>query len=159
MADTNLVVVRYLNGKCVKGSTQDFYPERTSFHIQVRGEAATTIQVKMSELKAVFFVRDLQGNPSHIKSRKFGAAEPGLASSKKIAVLFKDEELLVGYTVSYVAGKMGFFLTPADPNGNNIRVYVLSHAAKMVRVGTAADELAANAPKQKPRPAARPKAA
>lgn len=159
MADTNLVVVRYLNGNCVKGSTQDFYPERTSFHIQVRGGTATTIQVKMSELKAVFFVRDLQGNPAHIKSRKFGAVEPSLASSKKIAVLFKDEELLVGYTVSYIAGKMGFFLTPADQSGNNIRVYVLSHAAKMVRLGAAADELAANAPKQKPRPVAKPKAA
>lgn len=159
MGEPNLVVVRYLNGKCIKGSTQDFFPERTSFHIQVRGGTTPTIQVKMSELKAVFFVRDLQGNPAHIKSRKFGAADPGLASSKKIAVLFKDEELLAGYTVSYVAGKMGFFLTPADQSGNNIRAYVLSHACKMVRVGPAADELVANAPAPKPRPAARPKAA
>jgi hypothetical protein len=159
MADANLVVVRYLSGKCVKGSTQDFYPERTSFHIQVRGGTTPTIQVKMSELKAVFFVRDLQGNPAHIKSREFGAVDPGLASSKKIAVLFKDEELLVGYTVSYVAGKMGFFLTPADPRGNNIRVYVLSHAAKMVRVGPAAEELVATAPKPKPKPMSRTKAA
>src|SRR5215471_4988023 len=119
MSDTNLVVVRYLNGNCVKGSTQDFYPERTSFHVQVRGGTTPTIQVKMSELKAVFFVRDLQGNPAHIKSRQFGVADPGFASSKKIAVLFKDDELLVGYTVSYVAGKLGFFLTPADQRGNN----------------------------------------
>ena len=159
MTETNLVVVRYLNGKCVKGSTQDFYPERTSFHVQVRGEAASTIQVKMSELKAVFFVRSLQGDPAHIKSRKFGPVDPALASSKKIAVLFKDEEFLVGYTVSYVAGRVGFFLTPADQSGNNIRVYVLSHAAKMVRLAAAADELAASAPKQKPRPATKPKAA
>jgi len=158
MGEANLVVVRFLNGQCVKGSTQDFYPERTSFHVQVRGATPSTIQVKMSELKAVFFVRDLQGNPGHIKSRKFGAADPALASSKKIAVLFKDEELLAGYTVSYVAGKMGFFLTPADQRGNNIRVYVLSHAAKMVRVGPPADELVASA-KQKPRPATRPRAA
>jgi hypothetical protein len=159
MADTNLVVVRFLNGTCVKGSTQDFYPERTSFHVQVRGGTSPTIQVRMSELKAVFFVRDLQGNPAHIKSRQFGNADPALASSKKIAVLFKDDELLVGHTVSYVAGKLGFFLTPADQRGNNIRVYVLSHAAKMVRVGPAAEQLVATAPKPKPKPANKSRAA
>jgi uncharacterized protein DUF6982 len=149
MAETNLVVVRYLSGKCVKGSTQDFFPERISFHVQTRTE---TTQVKMAELKAVFFVRDLNGNAQHIKSRKFGVQAPSMASAKKIAVLFKDQELLVGYTNSYVAGKLGFFLTPADERGNNIRVYVLSHAAKAVRAGAAADELVATAPQPKPRP-------
>jgi len=152
MPEANLVVVRYLNGKCVKGSTQDFFPERISFHVQTRGSAPETIQVKMAELKAVFFVRDLNGNSAHIKSRQFGVQAPSLASAKKIAVLFKDQELLVGYTNSYVAGKLGFFLTPADERGNNIRVYVLSHAAKTVRVGPTADELVATAPKPLPKP-------
>lgn len=152
MPEANLVVVRFLSGKCVKGSTQDFFPERISFHVQARGGAAETIQVKMAELKAVFFVRDLNGNSAHIKSRKFGVQAPSLSSAKKIAVLFKDQELLVGYTNSYVAGKLGFFLTPADDRGNNIRVYVLSHAAKTVRVGPTADELVATAPVPKPKP-------
>ena len=159
MSETNLVVVRYLNGKCIKGSTQDFFPERISFHVQARGTGsggpAETTQVKMAELKAVFFVRDLNGNSAHIKSRKFGVQAPSLASAKKIAVLFKDQELLVGYTNSYVAGKLGFFLTPADERGNNIRVYVLSHATKLVRVGPAADELVATAPEPKPKPRAK----
>jgi len=152
MGETNLVVVRYLNGACVKGSTQDFYPERTLFHVQARGGTPSTMNVKMSELKAVFFVRDLAGNSAYIKSRQFVATDPAMASAKKIAVLFKDQELLVGYTTSYVAGKMGFFMTPADQRGNNIRVYVLSHAAKMVRLGPAADDLVATAPQPKPRP-------
>jgi len=153
MGEINLVVVRYLNGKCIKGSTSDFFPERISFHVQTRGSGPTgTTQVKMAELKAVFFVRDLNGNAAHIKSRKFGVQAPSLASAKKIAVLFKDQELLVGYTNSYVAGKLGFFLTPADERGNNIRVYVLSHATKVVRAGPAADELVATAPQPKPKP-------
>jgi hypothetical protein len=153
VAEPNLVVVRYLNGSRVKGTTQDFYPDRSSFHVQARG-GLETIPVKMTELKAVFFVRDLLGNPSHIKARRFGPMDPGLQSGKRIAVLFKDDELLIGYAVSYVAGKQGFFIIPADRSGNNVRVYVLSHATKQVKFGPQADELVARAPKQKPRPRA-----
>ena len=150
MADSIQVVVRTLKGECIKGTTQDFFPERPTFHVQVRG-GTQTIMVKMVDLKAVFVVRDLVGNPAHVKARKFGPMDPGLQSGKRVAVLFKDEELLVGYATSYVAGRQGFFLIPADRAGNNERVYVLSHAAKTVKAGPAADELVAVAPKPKPK--------
>jgi len=155
MAEAIQVVVRTLKGDRIKGTTQDFYPERLTFHVQ-QGSGQTAL-VKMADLKAVFFVRDLAGNPAHVKGRKFGPMDPGLASGKRIAVLFKDDELLVGYTTSYVAGRLGFFLIPADKAGNNSRVYVLSHACKMVRLGPAADELVQTAPQPKPKP--RPRAA
>lgn len=154
MPEAIQVVVRTIKGERIKGTTQDFFPDRTSFHVQTRVSGGQTVQVKMSDLKAVFFVRDLAGNPSHVKMRKFGPMDPGLQAGKRIAVLFKDDELLVGYTTSYVAGRMGFFMVPADRAGNNIRVYVLCHAARQVAVGTAADVLVMTAPKPKPKPRA-----
>jgi hypothetical protein len=153
MSDPNLIVARFMNGTVVKGSTQDFFPERPQFHVQVRG-GAQTVAIKMSDLKAIFFVKDLVGNPGHVKNRKFGAIDPGMQSGKRIAVLFKDGELLVGYTVSYTAGRQGFFLIPVDPHGNNTRIYVVTSATKTVKVGPAADELALTAPKPKPKPRA-----
>jgi len=153
MPETNLIVARLLNGRTIKGSTSDFFPERPQFHVQTRG-SSQTVAVKMDDLKAIFFVKDLVGNPGHVKNRKFSAMDPGLQTGKRIAVLFKDGELLVGYTVSYTAGRQGFFMVPVDPQGNNTRIYVVSAATKTVKVGPAADELALTAPKPKPKPRA-----
>jgi hypothetical protein len=150
MSQSNLVVARYQNGTVVKGSTSDFYPDHALFHILVRG-GASTVPVKMADLKALFFVKDLLGNPAHQKAREFGPIDPSLSQGKRVAILFKDGELLLGYTLSYTAGRQGFWLTPVDPNGNNTRVYVLCGAAKQIKVGPAAEELAANAPKPAPK--------
>jgi hypothetical protein len=150
MGEVNLVVARYSNGNVVKGSTQDFFPDHPLFHVQVRG-SAQTIPVRMADLKAVFFVKDLVGNPEHVKLRSFGPMEPGLAQGKKVAVLFKDSELLVGYTLAYTSGRQGFWLIPVDRTGNNTRIYVLCAAAKQIKLGPAADELALTAPKPQPK--------
>jgi len=150
MSQVNLVVARYLNGTVVKGSTSDFYPDHTLFHIQVRG-GANTVPVRMADLKAVFFVKDLVGNPEHQKARKFGPVDPATAQGKRVAILFKDGELLLGYTLSYTIGRQGFWVSPVDRGGNNIRIYALCGAAKQVKVGPAADELAAKAPPSPPR--------
>lgn len=149
MTEVNLVVARFMNGQVVKGSTQDFHPDRPLFHMQTR---KNPVAVRMSDLKAVFFVKDLVGNPSRTKVRQFGPMDPGLQQGKRIAVLFKDGELLLGYTHSYTTGRQGFFLIPADPLGNATRAFVLSAAAKLVKVGPAADELARTAPRPKPKP-------
>ncbi len=147
MVETNLVVVRYRDGHMVKGTTQDFYPDHTLFHVQERG-GASTVPVKMADLKAVFFVKDLVGNPERVDQRQFVPIDPGLAAGKRIAVLFKDGELMVGYTLGYTIGRPGFWVIPADPDGNNIRVYVVTSATKQVKVGPAADEMAKSAPKR-----------
>ncbi len=150
MAEMNLVVARFLDGHMVKGSTEDFFPERPMFHVQSRSGGSQAIRMK--DLKAVFFVRDLFGNSGHNKSREFPPAEVR-DQGKKIAVLFKDGELLVGHTLTYLPGKQGFFVFPADRRGNNLRVYVLSNAARQVKVGPAAEQLVKITPR-KPRPSA-----
>lgn len=145
-AQSNLVVARYLNGKVVKGYTQDFFPEQMVFHVLEQGKSGT-VPVSLTDLKAVFFVRDLVGNALRNKNRAFPNVDSGPQQGRRIAVHFQDGELLVGYALTYSAEKPGFFVFPYDPLGNNLRVYVMRHATIAVRLGPAAEELAASTPR------------
>ena len=143
--EKNLVVARYRSGEVVKGYTQDFVPDRPLFHVLPRG-SQVSVAVKTAELKAVFFVRDLMGNKLRQKNRKFPAVDSGPQTGRRIAVLFEDGELIVGHAQTYGPEKAGFFVFPADPNGNNLRIYVLRAATKQVKLGPAAEELARTTP-------------
>lgn len=141
MGDHNKVVVHYLNGRLVKGTTQDFFPNRPLFHIQPLGGAAAE-EVRARDLKAVFFVKDYEGNQTRRDLRGFVAAPAETSQGKKIAVRFKDGELLCGYSLSYSPERIGFFMFPADPGSNNMRVFVVKTATQEVKAGPAADGLA-----------------
>ncbi len=146
--DNNLVVARYRNGQVVKGYTRDFFPERATFHVLPKnGGTDAVVQVRTAELKGVFFVRDLLGNRMRHKNRQFPAQDTGPQNGRRIAVLFEDGELLVGHSQTYSLERPGFFVFPIDPNGNNLRVYVLRAAVKQVKLGPEAEKLALSAPK------------
>ena len=151
--ENNLVVARHRTGQVVKGHTRDFFPDRPVFHVLPKG-GQVSVQVKTAELKGVFFVRDLLGNRLRNKGRRFPAVDQGPHTGRRVAVLFEDGELLVGYAQTYSPEKPGFFVFPADPNSNNIRIYVLRAATKQVKLGPAADELARTAPPPRPKPKA-----
>jgi len=141
MAETSHVVAHFNDNKLLKGTTQDFFPNRPTFHMIPAG-GGQAIQVSCKLLKAVFFVKTLQGNPRRTGiPAGFIAAPAATAHGKKIAVRFKDGELLCGYTLSYLPDREGFFLFPADPESNNIRVYVLAAAAVEIKAGPAAEAL------------------
>ena len=61
---------------------------------------------------------------------------------KKIAVRFKDGEVLCGYTLTYTPDRDGFFVFPSDVESNNQRIYVLTAAANEIKAGPAAEQLA-----------------
>ena len=145
VGSSDRVVTRDRRGRVVKGSTRDFFPDRALFHIRPP-DSAVTLHVRMNELKAVYFVRDLAGNPEHAKLRAFPPADPMPTVGRRIAVLFQDGELLVGYAQNYTGEKAGFFVYPCDPFGNTIRAYVLRAATKAVKLGPAAEELARSTP-------------
>src|SRR5215204_1250594 len=132
-AESNLVVARYRSGEVVKGYTRDFFPERPVFHVLPKG-GQVSVQVMTPELKGLFFVRDLLGNRLRNKGRRFPAVDQGPHTGRRVAVLFEDGELLVGYAQTYSAEKAGFFVFPADPNSNNIRIYVLRAATKQIKL-------------------------
>jgi hypothetical protein len=127
------VVVRYADGRIIKGYTNDFFPNKPMFHIRpVDSEPAHKgTEIIVAELKAVFFVKDFAGNPAYDERKHF--IEGQTISGRKIEVTFKDNEVLVGTTLGYDPQRIGFFLIPADPDSNNIRAFAVVTAVSNFR--------------------------
>ncbi len=125
----NKVVARFLDGRTIKGTTVDFSPGKPAFHV-IEADApagSMAVSVQVSQLKAVFFVKDLAGDPDRVK----GAAtidHPLPAMGRRIRVVFKDGEVMNGTTAGYQPGRPGFFVEPLDPDANEERCYVLAEA-------------------------------
>ena len=141
MAENLRVVVRYTNGPTLKGTTGDFRPAAPRFHL-IPSDGTSVVDVRGDQLKAVFFVRDFAGSAERTKLRGFLAAPAETTQGKKVAVLFRDGELVCGYTLTFSPDRAGFFLFPADPASNNLRVYVVTAAAAEVKAGPAGENLA-----------------
>ena len=130
VANHRKVVARYLDGKLVKGYTFDFGPSQPRFHVFPEPKATgASIQVFLRDLKALFFVRDLAGDPSRQDDQRFS---PGQAAGARVEVRFLDGEVMAGTVEGATTDTPGFFLVPADPGSNNLRVYVLATAARAV---------------------------
>jgi hypothetical protein len=128
----NRIVARYLEGRVLKGFTVDFMAGKEIFHItEASSTSGKPVKVLVSELKAVFFVKDLVGNPAYTDRKVFDPSRP--VAGRKIEVQFRDGEQIVGTTTGYQPGRTGFFLIPADPLSNNERVYVVSSATQEIR--------------------------
>lgn len=127
------VVVKYANGKVIKGFMQNFFPNKDWFHlVPFDKQSGETIEVFIERLKAIFVVRDFNGNPQYQERKNYMNGEN--PSGLKLEVTFTDGEVMVGSSMlSYDSKRPGNFIIPADPEGNNIRVYVVSSAVKSVR--------------------------
>jgi hypothetical protein len=126
------VVARYASGKRVKGFSQDFFPNKDRFHIYPAAKpSGEAVEVLVKELKAVFFVQDFVGNYLYDERKKYIEGEK--PSGRKVEVTFTDGEVLIGSTLGYDPSRSGFFLFPADPKSNNIRVFAITTAVKKVR--------------------------
>jgi hypothetical protein len=148
--ETARIVARYRNGTVRKGTSQDFTPSRPTFHIQPE-EGGPPQVVPIRDLKALFFVKDLQGNAHREDFVGFLKSPMETSQGKKIAVLFQDGELICGHTLTWTPGRDGFFMVPSDPAGNNIRIYVVAASALMIKAGPAAEALAEQMLKDKKR--------
>ena len=126
------VISRYIDGRMIRGSTKNFSPNRDRFHL-VRADRPSDdpTEIVLKDLKAVFVVRDLIGNPIYKETKKY--ARRSQNHGRKIEVTFYDGEVMVGSTLSYNPSRQGFFLFPADPNSNNLRAFVLFSAIKSIR--------------------------
>ncbi len=128
----NKVVVRFADGRMLKGVTADFVPAKDQFHVSDRSAPVGTrpVVVNTKELKALFFVKDYAGDPRHSDRKKFDPARASVG--RRIKAVFKDGEVLVGTTQGYQPGRPGFFLVPADPDSNNERCYVVAAATRQI---------------------------
>jgi hypothetical protein len=123
------VVARFRNGKLVRGYTNDFHPSKPHLHLTPEARIGDALFVVVSQLKAVFFVRDFAGDPSRVDSTEFDTANHG----RKVEVTFADGEVLRGTTLGYRNDGTGFFVQPADAGSNNTRVFVAPGAARSVK--------------------------
>lgn len=126
----NRIVARFQDGRLMKGFTTDFLPTKAHFHITLeeQGAAAKPVELRVSELKAVFFVKTLEGDRQHHKSN-----EPSQnGGGRRLRIVFKDGEVIVGTTQGYDRSRPGFFVVPVDAGGNNERCFIVAAATSEV---------------------------
>jgi hypothetical protein len=65
------VVVRYSDGRLIKGFTEDFFPNKERFRLMpANNHSGGAIEVSIKDLKAIFMVRDFIETVC-IKSEKY----------------------------------------------------------------------------------------
>lgn len=122
------VVAHLTDGTILKGTTGNMRPGAEEFHLRPR-DGGAPIPVAVADLKALFFVHDLDGDPD--RRGRADADRAGLG--RKVEVVFADGEVMHGYTAGYAPGREAFWVTPADPASNNDRAYVVTAATTSVR--------------------------
>ena len=122
----NQIVIQCKDGSIKKGNTNDFMPNKGTFHLNSR--EGNVEEVNVEDAKAIFFVKDLEGNKEY--NYTYDDVIPG--GGKKISVNFNDGESIIGYVLSYSPERKGFFMTPADLDGNNQRIYVVASSVEKV---------------------------
>jgi hypothetical protein len=129
------IVVRLIDGRVIKGYTNNFNPSLPSFHLDVDGDITSSknksMLMEMKEIKAVFFVRTFEGNKGYDERKNFNGDD--CIQGRKAEVCFVDNEILCGSAMSYDPEQLGFFLIPIDPKSNNMHIFVVLSAVKSFR--------------------------
>jgi hypothetical protein len=123
------------------------------FHIDPQ-DGSPPVELRFRQLKALFFVNSLEGDPARQDVRGFVHGPVETQQGKKVAVRFRDGEFICGYTLSWSPDREGFFMFPADIHGNNQRIYVITGSTLEVKAGPAAEVLAQRVLSEAPLPGA-----
>jgi hypothetical protein len=124
--EANKVVIHFKDGTIKKGTTSDFLPNKKIFHLTILD--GNVDEVDVENMKALFFVKDYEGN----KDRKREYKDVVAGGGKKVEVSFNDGETVIGYVLGYSPDRQGFIMTPADLSGNNERIFVVQSAVNRV---------------------------
>lgn len=127
---TNLVVARFRDGKTLKGTSLNVDPAKPTCHIRTADRGA--VEVRLIDLKALFFVKDPTGNAAHNEATEATSGDPRLVGAKRVAVKFEDGETVVGMSNRFPPLGNFFFMIPIDPKSNNIRILVNRAATKSI---------------------------
>lgn len=139
------VVVKLRSGEVVKGhvsvprvhASDPFYDSK-----QNRKEALTvrllssneSVEIPLSEVKAVFFVKSFRGDPKR-KDLRFYSNGPAVGTIWA-EIRFSDNEVIeatIENSVQHLMGD-GFLLHPSDRESNNVLIYVNKSAIATYRV-------------------------
>jgi len=116
------VVARFRDGRIVKGITMDIDPGRSRCH--VRTPEGKMVEVHLPDLKALFFVRSLEGNSTRYENRTPDPQDRRSRGATAMTMTFEDGEVMVGLTIRYPPNRPFFFILPVDAESNNLRILV-----------------------------------
>ena len=118
------VVLRFRDGhltRCIL--MRGFTP--LDFAVEAETDDGETIQINISDLKAIFFLKD----PSRRGAEMQGGASVGEPPAGAPArVEFFDGEIVHGLVQEYRMENSGFFLYPTSPESNNEMIFVVARA-------------------------------
>lgn len=126
------IVVHTKEGRIYKGLTQDFQAGCESFHFLPAEGGGVPLRFRVDDLKALFWVRDYLGNRNFVARQEF---DPKRSGHRAIAK-FEDGEEIWGTMENGADDEPGFFLTPADREDNNVRIFVIRSALKELKLMT-----------------------
>lgn len=116
------VVIRKLDKGLIKGflDPQGYLASQ----MEVLDREGRVVQIPLSEVKGVFFVRDFEGNPDRAE-RKIFRSRPRLAGLW-VRMTFKDSEVLEALLPNNLleVDPLGFLVTPPDVYSNNLRIFI-----------------------------------
>ena len=126
------IVAHYQDGRLFKGVTTNFVPNKDFFHLTPMDSppGSKLVELRTAGLKGLFFVKEFGGNPNYKEKKEFDSQK--LSVGRKIRVIFKDGELMVGTTDGYTQDCPGFFVVPADTNSNNESCFVVKSATQQI---------------------------
>lgn len=144
------VVAHFIDHDIVKGTSMDVDPGKPVCHIQSPDRGA--VEVKLSEVKALFYVRDFGGQPEYDESHHPQPGDSRLRGSHLVELTFADGEKLGCLMNRYPPNRPFFFVLPMDQRSNNIRILINREAVESMKemngVSVQAEE---TAPLQRPR--------
>jgi hypothetical protein len=127
------IVVKYFDGRILKGTPSTWDIDSDGFNLLPRDAlpgSSEEIYVSFSDLKAVYFVRDFDGQIG----RKIVSPAKQIHGLHML-VKFHDNEKIEGYTAqSYSPASPRFYFFPADQSGNTISMLVERQHLRKVKV-------------------------
>jgi hypothetical protein len=138
MEDIHRVVVRFSNGKILKGYVRNFVANEIFVLVEEVG-TQTEESIPINELKAIFFVKTFEGVSGYRDKKAYGIRQ---GTGRKVYVRFNDGESMIGFLEGEIPWKKGFFLSkpnskvkgffliPVDSGSNNIKVFIVGSSIK-----------------------------
>jgi hypothetical protein len=142
MIGPDKVVARFKDGRVLKGHVNDFDPNAVEI-ILIELENGKELRPPIDELKALFFVHSLEGDPKYRERKVFGISE---SVGHKIYIRFLDGESMLGFVKGDVPWEKGFyrsspgntssgfFMAPVDGESNNIKIFVIASAIRDISI-------------------------
>ena len=60
----NRIVLHFIDGKIMKGFTDNFFPNKNLFHVRDKDNGTAT-EIDLLKLKGIFFVKSFEGNRNY----------------------------------------------------------------------------------------------